>query len=252
MSVPWTGAFANVATAGQRITGWSENTTAAGTLKNVAGTGRYLDGNSMSAFSGLEITGNVNYHVATSRRVKWQQAFMGTGTADTDGPRLNTGNTWASFASWYAIQPRVILIASPRRGALPPRLSCRVGARLSAAGGAGNDGYVRIYSFATKNEALSGYPAAVQAVADSGLTTSYAQFVIDDAQTTYPATPGLATAVTIDVPAVSIERIAHPGVPTLPDVEVWVTYLVLACIGNGSGEGPYVQAVQVIEETRGA
>lgn len=246
MSVNWDGPFAHVATAGQRITGWSENTTGAATLKNVAGTGRYLDGNPLSAFAGTEIAGNVNYHVATSRRVIWQQDFCGSGTADEDGARTaNTGTSWATHAAWYAIKPRCILVPSPRRGASPPRLSVRIDAKMSAATG-GLDGTVRVYTFATFNEATRGFPAA----ATHALAETYAAFTIVD--TTYKATPGWFDAATITKPAVSVERIAHPGVATLPDTECWVTYLVLAAVGNGAGEGPIVSAVQVIEEARGA
>lgn len=248
MSVEWGGPFASTTLpAGQQITGWSEGTTAAAALKT-----RYRDGDPASAFVWREMYGNVNYHLATSRRVIWIDEFVPKGTAAVDPAKEYKADSWAALGAIYAILPRVLMTPSPRLGDYSgPYLSVRISARNSAA--AAKDTHVRVFSVASDIAGtVDGWTDAVI----NGVTATYVDFAID--VNAYPASPGWSTDALSGLteltltPMVYSATIEHPAAAALDEQEALYTTLVLACVGDDAGTGPLVRAIQVRESVPGA
>lgn len=239
MAVIWTGPWSTAdVPAGQRFTGWSNHTTGNTTFKN-----RYRDGDPVSAAMWRELAGNLNYNYAQSRRLIWEDSFIGTGVASADPTKVNIGNDWTARAAIYAVAGPFVMTPNAIRGdEEPPRLVCRVRARRN--GGAASLG-VRIYSVSTFNSFLGGW-AQVDG-ASSGPTR--AAWTI--ASNSYPGSPGWSAEATITAPKYARQIWSHPLAAGLPDVEVMATYLAIAGIGD-TVNGPLVAAVQVWEEAPGA
>ena len=249
MTVQWTGPFAGLAGGG--FTGWSNHVTGAGALHT-----RYSDGDPESSFVWREMEGNVNYYLAQSRRLLWADTFHGATSADPT--KSYTGTDWTAIASVYVVAGPFVLTPNARRGqGVPPRLSCRVRARRIA--GAGTH-HVRIYAVGSLSGCCRDWARqAGQGVDGSG----FRNFEI--ASSTYPGSPGWSAAAELIVPHDEVgvycspETRRHPastalsgvGIDAADDDEL-VTFLVLAAIGDGAGNGTYVAAVQVHEELPGA
>jgi hypothetical protein len=248
VTVQWGGPFAGLAGGG--FAGWSNQATGAGTLHT-----RYRDGDPQSSFAWREMAGNVNYQLATSRRLIWADTFHSATAADPS--KSYTGTDWTALDAVYAIAGPFVLTPNARRGqGAPPRLSCRVRARTTAGA---DTHHVRIYAVGT----LAGCARDWERQAGQGADgQGYRDFSV--ASATYPASPGWSSAAELVVPHDDVglhcspATWAHPASTALSgigidgaDVDVLLTYLVLAAIGDGV-DGTYVAAVQVHEEAPGA
>lgn len=261
MTVRWTGAFASLTNwppdhAGQ---GWSNLVTNATTLL----TGVAVDGDHMSAALWMERYGNVNFLYAQSRRLLWQDTFIGTGVNDTDpedqsgaAGYTNAGNVFTSINCVYGISAPVTLTPNARRGpARPGLLSCQIRARRS--GGAG-DHKVRIY-------AVPGWHV-LRDWGDLGSTCPYVEWTMTagGAGTNYPATPGWntnpSTQQDLDPNSVSggsrgwaWRKDTHPVWAAGDPIPIRFPQCSFVVAGAGDGgSGPYIAAVEIWEEVPGA
>lgn len=236
MSIEWGGPFASTTLPlGQRITGWSEGTTGAGTLKT-----RYRDGDPCAAFLWREMYGNINYHIATSRRIFWVESFNDIASAEP--LKDYTGTDITALGAIYAVTPAKIVTRNPRRGDnRPPQLVCRVRARKDA-DTSGQNAVVRIYSVGSLLEAVTGWTQT----ATNAPATSYVSWNFTATAYAWSATSN------ITIPQVSERTYPYPVQGAFADVDVWVTYLVLACSTGSDGDKPLVAQVEVFEEAPGA
>lgn len=249
MTVLWTGAFSSTSLpAGQRITGWVEGTTGAGTLKN-----RYRDGDPAAAALWFEMYGNSNYQYAQSARTLWVDQFTPKAAGSVDPAKEYETADWTEMGAIYAVTPPLILLPNVRRGDVsPPRLRCRVSARR-AAGAA--DVKVRLYAAPTLAEGVDAW----EAFSTAAPTASRVEWSIES--NTYPADPGwnqtnpgtdATTEQTITAPGYSWASYAFPAAAGVRDIMVMETVLILAGYGDGAGNGPLIRAIQVREEAPGA
>lgn len=249
MSVQWGGPFAGLAGGG--FSGWSNHVTGAGALHT-----RYRDGDPQSAFAWREMVGNANVQLATSRRLLWADTFHSATSADPT--KSNTATDWTARAAIYAVAGPFVLTPNARRGqGAPPRLSVRVRARRT---GGASAHHVRVYAVGTLAGCCRDWARQAGQGADG---QGYRDFSV--ASGSYPASPGMAAAAELVVPHDDVGVFCsptswrHPASTALSglgidgeDVDVLVTYLVLAAIGDGAGNGTLVAAVQVHEEAPGA
>lgn len=240
MAITWTGPFGGLGGGG--FTGWSNNATGAGTLHT-----RYRDGDPESSFAWREMAGNLNLHLASSRRLVCSQRFNSTTGADP--PKSNTGNDWTSRDAIYTVLGPIILTPNARRGMdQPPRLTVRVRARRT--GGAANH-HVRLYAVGSELDCIHGWPFT------GARGAGYVDFTISAG--TYPA-GGFSAEGTLTIPSDPVgwywarQAWDHLAVSTIGQqtVEVMTTHLVLAAVGDGAGNGTYVAALEVWEEAPGA
>lgn len=235
----WTGPWSTAdIPAGQRFTGWSNHTTGNTTFKN-----RYRDGDPVSAAMWRELSGNLNYNYAQSRRLIWEDSFIGSGVTATDPTKVNIANDWTARAAIYAVAGPFIATPNVLRGDwTPPQMICRVRARRN--GGASNL-TVRIYSVTSFGAVLGGW----QFVSGASAAADRASWTI--ASNSYPGSPGWSAEATITAPKTTRVTLEHPNAAGLPDVDALLTWLVIAGIGDNVN-GPLVAAVQVWEEAPGA
>lgn len=255
MALVWTGPFSDTdIPAAQRFTGWSNfNDDASATALKL----RYRDGDPASAFIWREMYGNANYQLATSNR-GFHLAFVRPTSANpTKG---FAGTDWSDREAIYAIVGPVGILPNGRRGVSnPPRFSVRMRARRT--GGSATH-HARVYAFAYLRQCAETWPLEATRAAGSG--DGMVDFSISSSS--YPASPGLATAQTLflDVARLggdgtySRQVWTHPASTALSgtgidqqDVDVMVTYFVIAAIGDGGTEETQVAAVQIHEEPPG-
>lgn len=245
MALVYTGPFSTAdIPAGQRIAGWSNNATGAGVRA------RYRDGDPQSSFAWREIAGNLNYALATSRRLVCALRFNYN---VADPTKSNTGTDWTARAAVYTVLGPFELMPNVRRGIDQPcRLIVRVRARRT--GGAGTH-KVRLYAIGREHDVGHGWPFTGDRV--SGFVN------FDITSGTYPATPGFSAEGTLTIPTdppnwyCAWQRWTHPepaAAATIEaqDVDVLATYFVLAAIGDGAGNGTYVAGLEVWEEAPAA
>lgn len=239
MALVWTGPFDGLAGGG--FAGWSNHVTGAGATHT-----RYRDGDPESSFVWREFAGNLNYKLATGRRLLCTCRFNGAATADP--PKSNTGTDFTSRDAIYTFAGPFELVPNARRGLDQPcRLTVRV--RAKRTGGAGTH-HVRLYAVGSELDIVHGWPFTAARAA------GYVDFSITSG--TYPAN-GFSSEGTLTIPTdppnwyCAWQPWSHPAVSTIgaQDVQVLGTHFVLAAIGAG-GNGTHVAALEVWEEAPGA
>lgn len=239
MAIVYTGPFAGLAGGG--FAGWSNHVTGAGALFS-----RYSDGDPYSSFVGREMAGNVNYKLATDRRLIASMRF--NSATGVEPPKNNTGNSWVSRDAIYTVFGPCELTPNARRGVdVPPRLTVRVRARTTAGVG---PHHVRLYAVGSELDCIHGWPFT------GARGEGYVDFSITAA--TYPAN-GFSAEGTLTIPVdpanwyCTWQPWDHPAVSTIgrQDVDVLCCHFVLAAIGDGVN-GTYVAGLEVWEEAPGA
>lgn len=232
MAAGYTGPFAGLTNwppdhAGQE---WSNFVSAAATLFT-----RYRDGDFMASGLWRELGGNLNVHLARSRRMIWQDDFVGPTAGSVDPTYVHTVADWTSVNAVYAVTVPIPLCCNLQRGpAAPPRLKVKVRCRRD--GGASNTP-VRVYGVRSLGEALGGWDGTGANTGDIA------------AGAAYPADPGYSSEADLD-PDVTWTEWRHPEIVAGEGefvVRVPWTVLVLAGYGTGAN-GPLIARVQVREE----
>ncbi len=243
MTIRWSGAFADAPIpAGQRITGWIEGPTGAGTLKT-----RYRDGDPAASALWMELYGNSNHQYAQSRRTVWVDQWTQKTAGSADPAKRHDTADFTEMEAIYAITPPMILLPNVRRGDLAaPRLSVKIAARRSG----GGDSFVRVYAAPSLTEGVDSWGVYSTAAP----TTQYVEWTINN--TAWETDPGWSNdpsdEQTITVPGFTWASYAFPEGADLRDVLVMETVFIVAGIGDGAGNGPLISAIQIREEAPGA
>lgn len=244
MSLVYTGPFSTASfPVGQRIAGWSNNATGAGTVFN-----RYRDGDPQSTFAWWELSGNLNYQLATSRRLICSCRFNGPTSADPT--KAHTAVDWDTRESLYTIIGPIELLPNVRRGIdNAPLLTVRVRARMVAGAGAGA---VRVYAVGREHDIRENW------VFTASRATGYVNFAI--ASNTYPASPGFSAASSLTIPLdpvntyCGMQAWSHPSpIAAIEEqqVDVLATYLAVAGVGDDTN-GLYIAGLEIWEEAPAA